>query len=173
MKSVRTSKALHIHYQSMSNPDPQWRWISPHAFGFDGMRWHVRAYCHRRQDFVDFIIGRMLATGEMAAAEGQAKDDWKWVTSFEVALKPNPKLTAGQQRAVALDFGMTHEQVVIPVRYALLYYFEKRLRLDIDSKDPRNVPVVVANQEDFDEALEEAKADPLPTGARGSPVDVA
>lgn len=38
------------YYQSMNRdrPDPAWRRISPHAFGFDGLRWHVRAWCHEQ-----------------------------------------------------------------------------------------------------------------------------
>jgi hypothetical protein len=30
----------------LSRPEPTWRRTSPHAFGNDGRRWHVRAYCH-------------------------------------------------------------------------------------------------------------------------------
>ena len=43
LSAVRTGTAIQIEYQSMSpeNPDPLWRWITPHAFGFDGFRWHV------------------------------------------------------------------------------------------------------------------------------------
>ena len=46
------------------------------------------------------------------------------------------------------------------VRKALLYYFQKRLRLDVADKldDPHEMPVVVANRADFDAALGEAMA---------------
>ena len=41
LTAVRRKGAVRIEYQSTSpeNPDPIWRWISPHAFGFDGLRW--------------------------------------------------------------------------------------------------------------------------------------
>ena len=46
------------------------------------------------------------------------------------------------------------------MRKALLYYFQKRLRLDVADKldDPHEVPVVVANRAVFDAALLEATA---------------
>lgn len=46
---VREARSIDVHYQSMSRtrPDPIWRRISPHAFGYDGFRWHARAYCRQ------------------------------------------------------------------------------------------------------------------------------
>ena len=46
------------------------------------------------------------------------------------------------------------------MRYALLYYFNKRLRFDVGAPLDGNHerPVVVANRELFDEALTKAKA---------------
>ena len=41
---------------------------------------------------------------------------------------------------------------------ALLYYFSKRLRLDVADRfdDPREAPVIVENRDEFDAALLEA-----------------
>jgi hypothetical protein len=47
-----------------------------------------------------------------------------------VVLEPNPELTEGQQRAIALDYGMSDRTLTVSVRYALLCSFNKRLRLD-------------------------------------------
>jgi hypothetical protein len=51
---------------------------------------------------------------------------------------------------------MEDGRVVVPVRRAMLYYFSKRLRLDLGAGDPRETPVVVSNREEFDSALSEA-----------------
>ena len=55
---------------------------------------------------------------------------------------------------------MTSGSVSVPVRKALLYYFQKRLRLDaVGSLDgPQEAPVVIANREEFAHALSEAMA---------------
>ena len=37
--AIRRSEAIEVMYQSLSRPEPLWRWIAPHAIGFDGFRW--------------------------------------------------------------------------------------------------------------------------------------
>ncbi len=53
---------------------------------------------------------------------------------------------------------MNGGEVVVPVRCALLYYFNKRLRLDVGElfDDPHEAPVIVKNRTAFDIALAEA-----------------
>lgn len=169
LMAIRAKGSVHVQYQSTSpeNPDPIWRWITPHAFGFDGLRWHVRAFCHRDRRFKDFIIGRCLAVGEQGPAAAAAEQDWQWQTFFEVVLQPNPDLAEGQRRAVALDYNMIEGKIAVPVRFALLYYFNKRLRLDVAERfdKPRERPVVVANQTEFEAALQKADV-PLSTSER-------
>ena len=41
-------------------PEAISRVITPHALAFDGFRWRVRAYCHIRELFLDFVIARIL-----------------------------------------------------------------------------------------------------------------
>jgi hypothetical protein len=69
-------------------------------------------------------------------------------------------LSKKQQEVIAQDYNMVDGRVSIPVRKALLYYFQKRLRLDVAST-PDNLhetPVVIANREAFTAALAEAMA---------------
>jgi len=105
---VRDKRALEIRYQSLSaaRPKPQWRWITPHAFGFDGMRWHARAFCHERRQFRDFLLPRILEIRNEGRPGADAADDRHWIETTEVALKPHPALTEDQQKTVSVDFGM-------------------------------------------------------------------
>lgn len=175
LAAIRERRGIRVEYQSMSpdHPDPLWRWITPHALGFDGLRWHVRAYCHRNGQFLDFILGRCLAVGELGEPAANATDDWQWLTFFDVLLEPNPELTEGQRRAVALDYGMTGGKLTVQVRLALLYYFNKRLRLDVADRldSPRERPVIVANRQEFDRALAQVTAHTpsSPNDAENSP----
>ena len=54
---------------------------------------------------------------------------------------------------------MEKGSVIIQVRCALLYHFNKRLRLDVAKylDDPEETPVVIANQDEFQRALTMAK----------------
>jgi predicted DNA-binding transcriptional regulator YafY len=160
LSCMRGNGSIEILYQSMSatRPEPIWRRISPHAFGSDGLRWHTRAFCHIDQKFKDFILSRCMGARLPDAAGASASDDPFWAKYFSVVLCPNPHLTADQQKVIAGDFAMENGEVAVPVRRALLYYFSKRLRLDVADRfdDPSEAPVVVKNRDAFDVALVEA-----------------
>lgn len=161
IEAIRERKALEIRYQSLSSNRPQamWRWISPHAFAFDGVRWHVRAFCHIDQRFKDFLLPRILGTRATSIAEGGPADDVIWNEIFTVSLKPNPGLTDEQKHVIALDFGMKDERLDVKVRLALLYYLLRRLDLhDFEqAKRPaREQHVVLANPDDVRQALRRA-----------------
>ncbi|MCR8726682.1 helix-turn-helix transcriptional regulator [Frigidibacter sp. ROC022] len=162
LTAIRESKSLEIRYQSM-NPNrsaPEWRRISPHALGNDGLRWHVRAFCHVDSKFKDFILSRCLKTRNPNIAGASAADDILWNEHFTVELSPNPALSENQQAVIAHDYAMSGDSAKVPIRKALLYYFQKRLRLDVADKldNPHEIPVVVANRVEFDAALDEAMA---------------
>jgi hypothetical protein len=54
--AIRRSEAIEVKYQSLSSPEPRWRWIAPHAIAFDGFRWHTRAFCLTDECFKDFLL---------------------------------------------------------------------------------------------------------------------
>jgi predicted DNA-binding transcriptional regulator YafY len=157
---IRMNQSIEVLYQSMGEkrPEPLWRRISPHAFSSDGLRWHVRAFCHIDYKFKDFIISRCIQTRSPGAAEALSSDDELWIKYFPVVLCPNPRLTDNQQRVIAGDFAMEKGEVVVAVRQAMLYYFSKRLRLDVADRfdNPSETPIIVKNRNEFDLALLEA-----------------
>lgn len=162
LKAVRECQSIGVLYQSMSpkKPAPEWRPITPHALGNDGLRWHVRAFCHVDHKFKDFILSRCLKTRKHGLPGASANDDKLWHDHFAVALVPNPALSESQQSVIAQDYEMKNGRAEVMVRKALLYYFLKRLRLDVADKldNPHEIPVVVANRAAFDAALMEAMA---------------
>ena len=162
LAAIRMRRSVEINYQSMNDrrPDPLWRRISPHAIGSDGLRWHVRAFCHIDKKFKDFLFSRCLETRDFGEPMASSENDRIWHERFKVELTPNPGLSESQQNAIARDYEMKHGRAEVPVRKALLYYFQKRLRLDIADKlhNPQEIPVVVANRAEFDNALADAYA---------------
>jgi hypothetical protein len=160
--AIRAGNSVEINYQSMNQnrPGALWRRITPHAFAHDGLRWHVRAFCHIDSKFKDFILSRCQGLRSEGAPGASASDDRRWNTFFDVILEPNPALPESHRETIALDYEMKDGRAVIPVRCALLYYFEKRLRLDIDEKKdrPAEKPVRIANLKEFIEARDAGKA---------------
>jgi hypothetical protein len=160
LDSIRRGRSLQVLYQSMNpkRPEALWRWISPHAFANDGLRWHVRAFCHIERKFKDFLLPRCLEAGEDGPQEASGDLDRNWKEFFNVVLVPNPKLSRNQQNVVAQDYCMEGGKVSIPVRKSFLYYFQKRLRLDVAHilDNPRETPVIVQNEDAFNSAVAEA-----------------
>jgi hypothetical protein len=86
-----------------------------------------------------------------------AARDADWHTHFSVMLIPNPRLSKAQQKTIERDYSMKRGRCEVRVRRALLYYFDKRLRLDVAEKQdrPKETPIVVANRDEYDQALKD------------------
>ncbi|MDQ2079033.1 WYL domain-containing protein [Xanthobacteraceae bacterium Astr-EGSB] len=157
LRAVRGRRSTRIEYQSLNDawPDPIWRTITPHAFATDGLRWHLRAYCHIERVFKDFIISRCLNVGDLGEPGVAPEDDIEWNTFFNVVLVPNPKLSPAQRKTIERDYEMENGRCELRVRKALLYYLDKRLRLDVAEEQdrPKETPIVVANRAEYDEVL--------------------
>lgn len=158
LSATREKRSVHIHYQSLTRADAMWRWITPHAFGSDGLRWHVRAFCHQDRIFKDFLLPRFLEIEKNGDAGAPANADTVWSEFIDVKLVPHPQMSSSQRRVVALDFGMEDESVDVKVRLALLYYFLKRLNLDGDAerRAPREQHIVLGNKAEVRAALKRA-----------------
>jgi hypothetical protein len=148
--AIRRHEAVEVCYQSMSSPEPQWRWIIPHALGFDGFRWHARAFCEQSGQFKDFVLSRIAETKQSRPADARATNDTAWHELVHLEIGAHAALSDGQRRAIELDYGMTDGQVIIPVRRALLYYALKRLGLDTDptARRPQDQQIVLLNADE-------------------------
>lgn len=158
--AIRNERSLEVEYQSMNanRSCPQWRWITPHALGSDGLRWHVRAFCHFDEKFKDFILSRCSGARNEDAPGATAEVDIYWREKFDVLLVPNPVLKDAQRQVIEQDYEMQNGELLVSVRKALLYYFQKRLRFDVSNErdQPHETPVVISNRAEFDSALAEA-----------------
>jgi len=130
VSAIRRAEAVEVKYQSLSRPEPRWRWISPHAIGFDGFRWHARAFCEEDQTFKDFLLSRILETRNTKMSDAAASSDTDWNEAVILEIGPHPELSETQKKVIELDYGMRGGKVEIRVRRALLYYALKRLGLD-------------------------------------------
>jgi len=147
--AIRRHEAIEVLYQSMSSPDPEWRWIAPHALAFDGFRWHARSYCEKSSEYRDFVISRIIDARQNRPAGQPATSDVAWQQMVELEIGPHKGLSSNQRRVIELDYGMQDGCVKIPVRRALLYYALKRLGLDTDpaARSPQDQQIVLLNRE--------------------------
>jgi hypothetical protein len=161
LASIRSKLSVEVLYQSMSRPEPTWRWIAPHALAFDGFRWHARAWCDKDSAFKDFVLGRVreIRSSRPSGVDGEA--DRCWHERVRVIMGPHPGLGEGPRKAIEADYAMTGGVSVIDVRRCFLFYFLKRFGLDVDAKQrrPEDQHIVLLNDEDVLTALAGERTD--------------
>ncbi|WP_345737046.1 WYL domain-containing protein [Prosthecobacter algae] len=120
---------VQIEYTSMTGKKPGWRWIAPHAFGHNGYRWHVRAWCEQNEEFRDFVLSRIKAAHFPIheAAVPVVDSEWnKWVT---VKVIPGSGLSEDMQKGIITDYSMRSGKLIFEVRKAMLKYTLRHLGL--------------------------------------------
>ncbi|MBZ9989939.1 WYL domain-containing protein [Mesorhizobium sp. BH1-1-5] len=151
LDAMRDGKSIEVLYQSMSDirTEPVWRRMSPHAFGYDGFRWHARAYCHIDEKFKDFLLPRILDIRSPGPSGAKSHEDALWHERVAVEITPHPQLTASQKTVVAKDYGMQDGKAVLSIRLAMLFYVLKRLGLlrHPEQEKPRAQHIVLLNKE--------------------------
>ena len=148
--AIRDGLAVQVKYQSMNAPEPEWRWITPHAIAFDGYRWHTRAFCHRSEVFKDFVLARIVSIRLTKEHELDPAEDREWHEMVDVRIGPHPGLTNNQSKAIELDYGMESGEMIVRLRRGFLFYFLKRLGLDLSpsAREPKFQQIVLLNREE-------------------------
>jgi hypothetical protein len=160
LQAIKTTSAIHIKYQSFSRPKPMSRWIAPHAIGFDGFRWHARAWCYEHQDFRDFVLARIQSFSTTRPSEIDGKCDVEWYTDVTLRLAPHPELQGTIRRGIEVEYGMDHGITEIKTRVALSFYIERLLGLDLEPTlvSPARQNLVLVNREEVEVARKDARS---------------
>nr|WP_229223936.1 WYL domain-containing protein [Duganella sp. sic0402] len=144
VEGVRERRKIEVQYQSMTGLAPEWRWISPHAFASDGERWHVRAFCHTRRKFLDFVLGRILVTRDVDKTDIDPAADNEWNTFVDVLVTPNPKLEAEQRQAIGGEYQLPDDlELTLKLRESMLFYVKAKFE-SAKTEDPAARQLFVA-----------------------------
>lgn len=140
IKACRNKGSLKILYASMTNPQIHERQISPHTLVYSGFRWHVRAWCHTRNEFRDFLLSRIDRTPKpCGTADHGAENDQSWNEHISITLTPNSLLNDAQKALVERDFGMPDGRLQLKVRKALAHYTLQRYQAAITEEEAARV----------------------------------
>ena len=159
LRAIDEGEALDVNYQSLSRPKPIWRWITPHALGYDGHRWHARAFCHRWGDFRDFVLGRIFEIRSATRHELDSSLDLEWAEEVQLEIGTHPRLPSDQRTAVEIDHKMTNGRLLLPVKAALAHYLMRWMRVDLDPEvvDPQQIQIILKNREWVEQERESLK----------------
>ena len=173
VRAIDQGLAFKVIYHSMSEDTPATRVISPHALGFDGLRWHVRAWCHTRELFSDFAIGRLQLEATTSAEVVDPLRDTGWYTMVQLELKPHPQLTPSQREAVMRDYDMHDGVCRVDCRKAMVFYTLRHLNLE-HLEDPTcalRQHVILANRADAERWMDEDRHGPRAARVRRAVVE--
>ena len=153
-RALSRRTGIQVRYQSLSSGDASERTIWPHVLVFDGIRWHVRAYDHKRGEFRDFVLQRLLSTASTEEKSPVSADsDKEWHTFIEAEVVPTRTLGENQRAVIASQFGMKKEKEGwvwrVQLRRGIAPYFLAWLRLDL--AEEYSFPIALRNKEVFRE----------------------
>lgn len=133
MQAIKNRSGLSIVYRSMSDPNGSEREIFPHAMIRAPRRWHVRAWCTKRQDFRDFTLGRIASVKALSEVTTHMRaDDCEWNEAVSFNILPHPGLTSEQQAMISAEYFLGASDRKLTVRRCLAAYIIQDLRLATD-----------------------------------------
>ena len=150
MQAARQQKRLDVDYVSINNPDREGRIIVPHTLVYTGLRWHVRAWCEKNQEYRDFVLSRFRDIPDIMDDSPHGADgDAEWNEQVTLHITPDPRLSPDQQEVVQVDYGMENGVLKIPTRGKLVPYALKLLHIDAHRvlDDPMAQQIVVQNRD--------------------------
>jgi hypothetical protein len=130
-EAIHKGKALSITYVSLSSGETT-REIVPHTLVDNGLRWHVRGFDRKHNEFRDFVLTRIKAAvviedSTLSEAELESQDR-QWNRFVELELVPHPRIEHSE--AIELDYGMAGGVLKVEIRAAIAGYLLRQWHVD-------------------------------------------
>jgi predicted DNA-binding transcriptional regulator YafY len=126
MSGLIKKHTVEIYYVSKNRITT--RYISPHHLVYADGRYHLRAYCHMDNEFLDFVISRIRSASCGSVDDWvSATDDHEWHQYVTLVFKVNPELPETVKQAVEEDYILNHGLFSIRCRRALALYVRRQM----------------------------------------------
>lgn len=130
-RAIRNRSVLSVSYVSLSSGKSR-REIIPFALVDNGLRWHVRAFDRKSEEFRDFVLTRIEAAHLVPEALPKEiehpENDIQWNRIVELELVPHPN--GPRPDVSALDYSMENGVLRMQLRAALAGYVLRRWSVD-------------------------------------------
>ncbi len=146
LSALLQKQVVHIDYRSKNRESAMVRSISPNHLVFADDRYHLRAYCHHQQFFLDFVLSR-ISRAEITNEEWVSSiEDAAWNTVVTLRFRPNPALPLEAREAILKHYETGESgRRMINCREAIAYYIKRKL-LSSDNKFGMALWEMVDNQ---------------------------
>ena len=160
LRSIHNSEAVKICYQSMALPLSKERWITPHALGYAGSRWHLRGLSHSEKRYKDFNLGRILSINGSAKHIYDHSIDYEWHNDIDITIAPHPQLEDGPKSLIERDYCMEGGQLTVSLKAAFFYYFKRSFgfRDGYKNDSPIEQQVILLNLTEVEAKIELLKS---------------
>ncbi|MDD5299428.1 MAG: WYL domain-containing protein [Gallionella sp.] len=151
-KSALDQTGVLISYASMTNPAFSERIVFPHSIVHVGRRWHIRAWCAKRNEFRDFTLGRIKSAEPLTESTPHPiADDEAWNRIVQLRLIAHRHLSAEQQLVVRNEYFQGTMARRLSVRACLAQYIIQDLRAAINPgrEVPPDYQMEVSNAADI------------------------
>jgi len=136
LSALNRKQTVYIEYKTKALESGKWtsRVISPNHLVYANNRYHIRAYCHFKCQFLDFVLSRIKYAEINHEDWVPSHEDEEWNENIKLAFKPNPELSQGVQNAIIHNFKTVNSGIkIVSCRKALAFYVEREM-LSIDNK---------------------------------------
>ncbi|CAA6814062.1 MAG: Unknown protein [uncultured Thiotrichaceae bacterium] len=153
LSAIQNEQVISIFYQSKFSA--QLREISPHHLVYAGRRYHVRAYCHLLNMYLDFVLPRILQVEASTTPWVSYHEDTQWNQWTDMRFEINPDLPEHVICTLQLDNSLgTGTTRTINTRQAMIAYIRREMER-IDWKEKKRlwleVPDNLHSTSTFDE----------------------
>lgn len=130
-RAIHQECPLAVEYHSVSSGKAE-RQIVPFALIDNGLRWHVRAFDRKSQEFRDFVITRIkhpqVLKGERPAQHELSDQDIQWTRIVELDLVPHPDQP--HPEITEMDYRMEGGVLRLKLRAATAGYILRKWSVD-------------------------------------------
>lgn len=127
-RAIQATRSLSIEYSSASSGQSK-REVVPVAFGDNLLRWHLRAFDRKRQQYADFVLHRIHNVKELSEDQIQSHEhpnrDKQWHTFIELKLQFH---TDNLEDVASFSFG--GDTLIVTLRAAMAGYFLQLWNVD-------------------------------------------
>ena len=140
-RAIHRRCPLRLAYHSISSGRSV-REIVPFALIDTGLRWHVRAFDRKSQEFRDFVITRIeepiLLSDDAVADHEKSEQDIQWTRIVELQLVPHPDQP--HPYITEMDYGMKKGVLEMRVRAATAGYMLRKWSVDCSADHSLRTP---------------------------------
>ncbi len=149
--AIRTRQRVEVDYVSLTNPNREGRIIAPHTFINTGLRWHLRAWCEKSEEYRDFVLSRFRGTPEsLGKTDHTIEQDTAWNTRITLIFEPDPRLSKPKREVLEHDYQMQDGQLRITTRASLVQYMVQEMQVNTKMihGTPEAQQLVLVNRDD-------------------------